>query len=620
MSIFNSLNKKQKYFALFFLIGFLLKYNYSLIYIFNAPSVSGIILRNLICLIFIIYILVPQVKMRKGRIFILILSSLFSTLFLANLWYNRHFGNYLSFADMTVSEGIGSPMVLFRQIMKLWDIIFIIDLIILAISVYKKNITDQVTENLSNLFNNKKRSMAIIIFMVVLLVAQVTFTNLLLGNERPRELYNKSTAAFVNVYGIVPLYFYEFYRSVDAADLNETMVDEALSFKIEDEMDGERLIDKDSNIIVIQLESFDNNLLDYKHNGRELTPFLNQLKDKSLYGNNIYAQHVNGSFDADFSFLTSLYPVNKNYVFRENDMSKYNSVVKVLEEKGYRTMAFHGNNKRFFNRGQALPVLGFDEFYSREDFSNEEKVMNLEESYLGINDYDFFKQSLDHLEDSKEPFFAYMITVTSHTPFDFYPEDQSIEEYSDIKNKFVADYFNSISFLDKSLKMFFEELERRGLIEDTLVVIYGDHEAGVEEKEYQSSSSFEVDKKIQGPEHIPLLIKHPDLETGIIEKTGTVTDIAPTILDIIGAKTKPKEFMGYSLLKGEERPVPFIHESPQILYKGNLFVQDLEGLEELGYLKGTSTEAEISEDDKYNLLAIIEYMKQITWERRLNEK
>jgi phosphoglycerol transferase MdoB-like AlkP superfamily enzyme len=87
------------------------------------------------------------------------------------------------------------------------------------------------------------------------------------------------------------------------------------------------------NIIVIQLESFDQKIINYRHNNRKVAPFLNKLKENSLYFNNIYAQHVNESFDAKFSFLTSLYPRNKNYAFKTNDMSKFNSIVKVLKKE-----------------------------------------------------------------------------------------------------------------------------------------------------------------------------------------------------------------------------------------------------------------------------------------------
>ncbi|OCL28498.1 hypothetical protein U472_01015 [Orenia metallireducens] len=613
------LTKKQKYFIITFLVGFLFKYNYVLLRIFNVPSITGIIFKNIFFILLIGYFLVPLVKVKRGRVSLLVISILFSILCVANLWYNRHFGDYLSFIDVTTSEGVGSPTVLFRHIIKAWDIFFIVDVILLLILIIKDK-GNKGQSSIASLFTmGKMRKRTVVI--VLLLITQIFVTNLLLGNEGPSELYSTSSAAFVNVYGLLPLYFYEFHTSTYAAYLNIVNKEVTLPIELEDKINDKNLIDNKSNIIIIQMESLDEKVIGYKHNNQELTPFLNKLKDKSLYAENFYSQHVNGSFDADFSFLTSMYPINRNYSFKEDDMTKFESIVKVLKKKGYQTMAFHGNDKKFFHRYKAFPSLGFDKFYSREDFSSEDRIMDLKESYLGINDYDFFNQSLHYLEQADKPFFAYMITVSSHTPFTFYPDSELKEEYSDIENPLVHDYFQSVSFLDKSLEMFFDKLEQRGLAENTLFIIYADHEAGIDEKEYSSSEDFVVDRNINQPEHIPLFIKHRDIKAGIIEKTGTTTDIAPTILDIMGIEQKPKEFIGSSLLLGEEESVPFIHELPQVLYKEHIFIKDIKGLERVGYLKDRKEEGvELTEKEKNRILKIIDYMKVIMLKRRVDTK
>ncbi|WP_408956481.1 LTA synthase family protein [Natroniella sp. ANB-PHB2] len=611
MEKFDNLTKTEKYFLITFLIGFLIKYNYLLVYIFNVPSITGVILRNILFFILSGYLLFPVVKLKKGQISLLILVSVFSLLFLANLWYNRYFGNYLSFTDMTRSEGIGSSMVLFRHIINLWDLIFLLDILLLSWLLFQGERSEQIREKL--FFSKRKYNFQTVITVIILLLSsQVFITNLLLENEDPVKLYQRSSAGFVNVYGIVPLYFYEFYESV-TADNSYAAELETPAILLENELDDKALIEEVNNIVVIQVESLDENLINYEHNGREVTPFLNQLKEESLYAKNFYTKHVNGSFDADFSFLTSFYPINSNFVFKGNDMTEFDSLARVFSDKGYQTLAFHGNDKTFFHRHQAYPELGFDKFYSREDFSSADKVMELEEEfYLGINDYDFFKQSLDYLEDADSPFFAYMITVTSHTPFNFYPPDQKIDEYSDIESQLVYDFFQSISFVDKSLQFFFEQLEERGLKEDTLVVIYSDHDAAIDTPEYSSSANFEIDRNIKKPEHIPLLIKHPELEAGTIEQTGTITDLAPTLLDLMGIDKKPEGFIGTSLLKKEEEaPVLFLHELPQVLYKDNLFVKQFNEFEKVGSLKNKGEEdIRLPEAKKDRVLQTINYVRQ----------
>nr|WP_282706875.1 LTA synthase family protein [Natroniella acetigena] len=501
-------------------------------------------------------------------------------------------------------------MVLFRHIINFWDLIFLLDLLLLGWFLSQGENSEQVKEELF-FSKSKYRFQTVIIVISLLLSSQIFITNLLLENESPVKLYQRSSAGFVNVYGIIPLYFYEFYESV-SADNSYVAELETPPFLLEDELDDKALVEEVDNIVVIQVESLDERLIDYEHNGYEVTPFLNQFKDESLYAENFYTKHVNGSFDADFSFLTSFYPTNSNFVFKGNDMTEFDSLARILSDKGYQTLAFHSNDKTFFHRHQAYPELGFDQFYSREDFSSTDKVMEMEEEfYLGINDYDFFKQSLDYLEEADSPFFAYLITVTSHTPFNFYPPDQMIDEYSDIENQLVHDFFQSISFVDKSLQMFLEQLEERGLKEDTLVVIYSDHDATIDTPEYSSSANFEVDRNVKEPEHIPLLIKHPELEAGTIEKTGTITDLAPTLLDLMGVGEKPEGFIGTSLLKEEEAPVLFLHELPQILYKDHLFVKQFNEFEKIGYLKNKREEdVRLPQAKKDEVLQTINYVRQ----------
>ncbi|MFW5998994.1 MAG: LTA synthase family protein [Halanaerobiaceae bacterium] len=609
--MFNKMNKWQKLFSVFFLAGFIIKYNFISYQIFNVPSITGLLLKNLILVLFIIYIILPSIKFSRRRLFVLAGYIIFSFLVIANVWYNRYFGNYLSYSDILMGRGVRPFKVLYRQIFYYGDILLILDIIILVYAHYKA-VTEKMRYRFSNyIFKRKKSTMILII--VLLLFVQIFTTNILLGNHSPGKLYNQSSAGFVNVYGFIPLYIYEFYASFQKQPQTDTSVD--FTPEIEESKEENKIIDEKPNIIVIQIESLDQKIIDYKYQDKEITPFLNNLKEESLYGNNVYSQHVNGSFDAEFSFLTSLYPLNKNYAFKVNDMSSFDSIIEILNDKGYETLAFHGNEENFFARDKAYPELGFDKFYSRKDFSQDKNVMEVEESYLGLNDYDFFQQSLDYLEEAESPFFAFMITVTSHTPFDFYPEDQAEERFMEIEEPLVRDYFQSISFVDESMKMFFEELEKRDLKEDTLFIIYSDHEAEIKKEEYYSGRDFELNKNIKPPENIPFFIVHPEIESGEINKTGTITDISPTLLELLGIENENRQFLGTSLLNEEEAPVLFLHELPQVFYQDQLFVQQSENphnFEKVGHLQGKEEEdTKLTETQEKNIQEKINYVKDL---------
>ena len=553
------------------LTGFLLKYNYFNWYIFHNTSVFTLIIKNIVIILFSILSINFLFKSKKNIVYTFIIYLLFSSFFFANLWYHKYFGNYLSVADMTMGQGIRPFKVLFRQLISWLDLLFILEFPLLIYLIFFNGNFSRETVNIREDRKYRKKVLIILLLIIVLLGVHIFTINNLYAVNGFLELYEHSTPAFVNVYGIIPLYIAE-YISMQTQQREE--VEQLTDKNIigEKELSREYTVDNIKNIIVIQLESFDEKIIGYKHNNQEITPFLNKLKEKSLYFNNIYAQHVNGSFDAEFSFLTSLYPVNKNYVFKSNDMTEFNSLVKVLKDKDYNILAFHGNKDEFFYRDKGYPEMGFDKFYHRKYFSTRNAEIG-ESSYLGINDYDFFDQSIKYLRKAEKPFFAFYITVTSHTPFDFYPEKYKLEELNDIDSTLLRDYFNSVYFTDRSIKNFFARLKEKNLYKDTLFVFYSDHSADINKENYSSESNFTMEANAENPENIPLMIFHPEIKEELITKTGTHTDIAPTILDIMGYREKPEDFLGVSLLKEKENPVLFLHEMPQILYHDNLFLK-----------------------------------------------
>ncbi|MFO7912924.1 MAG: LTA synthase family protein [Desulfotignum sp.] len=603
--------------AVCFLTGFLFKYNYLSVVIYQVPFIAGLVIKNLVLFLFLYLYILPLLENRKYRPLVFGFLLVFTLFCLSNIWYNRYFGNYLSLSDMVMGQGARPVKVIARQLFRVYDILFVLDLVLIFLFVLKDSVSKP-ADKIRPRYNTARKTAAGFA-LVCLLGAQIVVTNYILGNKNPMALFARSTSAFVNVYGIMPLYLFEFYSFYHPY---EHEVPGIAPPSEKDVRIDRKMMKKDTgihNIIVIQVESLDQKIIGHKHNGKEITPFLNRLKKNALYFDNFYAQHVNGSFDAEFSFLTSIYPINKNYGFRINDLFAFTSLVDILNRKGYTTLAFHGNDKKFFHRHKAFFELGFDHFYSREDFSFYDTVMDVKRTNFGINDYDFFLQSTAYLKAADTPFFAFFITVTSHTPYDFYPDDHGGGEFADVKNLFVRDYFRSISFVDKSLEMFFTKLADLDLVDNTLFVLYADHDAGVEGEEYSSKRKFVLHKIVKPPENIPLFIIHPDIKPGVVSKEATQTDLAPTILGMLGEKEKPEEFFGNSLLQKENAPVIFVHETPQILYEGQLFALMPMGIEKIGYVKKQGEKQTTLPMDK-ELADTIAYIQAITLDRRTDSQ
>jgi phosphoglycerol transferase MdoB-like AlkP superfamily enzyme len=618
------LRKRDKLFFILLVLGFLIKYNYFNWYIFNVPSLSILFLKNAIILIAFILISGLILKNKQRKILTLIFYLFFSLLFIANLYYNRYFGNYLSLTDMMMGQAVRPFRVLVRQLINWWpDLFLVFDIPILVYLTYQAKSETPALK--SSEFSRKsllKNNFILVLIIIILFFSQLVYSYSLFPADNFMELFNHSTPAFVNVYGIMPLYLAEYQQLQDKSKRakeakNQVLDVELRKVETEKELSDQENIENVKNVIVIQLESMDAKLIDYQYNGREVTPFLNQLKDKSKYFSDIYAHHINGSLDAEFSFFTSLYPINRNYAFKTNDMREFNTIVNVLRQDNYNTYAFHGNKEGFFYRDKGYLEMGFDRFYSRDDFSAAEGVVG-EDTYLGLNDYDLFDQSIEYLKEVKEPFFSIFITVSSHTPFNFYPKEYAVEEFSEVESTLVRDYFNSMYFVDRSLKMFFEKIKASSLMEDTLFVIYSDHVADINKEEYKSGDNFASNRNLKEPEHIPLFIYHQDIEAEVIEKSGSHTDIAPTILDIMGYQQKPEGFLGVSLLKDIENPLLFLHEIPQIIYKDQLFIRVPAGPEEeinfekISYKKSTGDlDVELPASEKERLNNTINYMQEV---------
>ena len=597
------------------LIGFLIKYNFLNWYIFQTFSIFTLIIKNLVVILFTLVIANLLMKNKKRIYITFLFYLLFTVFFFVNLWYNKYFGNYLSLADITMGQGIRPLKVLFRQLIGWIDLFFIFEIPVLVYLIFFNGNFKVGQISFSKDRNYRRQVLLILFLIIVMLGVNIFYMSSIYAVNGFLGLYEHSTPAFVSVYGIFPLYIAEYFSMTRREpERVEKITDQDIAG--EKDLSKKQNIEDIKNIIVVQLESFDEKIIDYQHNGQEVSPFLNKLKQNSIYFNDIYAQHINGSFDAEFSFLTSLYPINKNYAFKTNDMKEFNSIVRVLKKRDYNFLAFHGNKGEFFYRDKGYPEMGFNKFYHREDFTTENAEI-AEESYLGINDYDFLEQSVSYLEREEKPFFAFYITVTSHTPFDFYPEEYRVEEFKDLKPAIVRDYFNSVYFTDQSLKNFFRSLKEKGLYKDTLFVFYSDHTSDIRKENYSSGGDFTIEANVKEPENIPLMIFHPEIKAEVISKTGSHTDIAPTILDIIGFQEKPEDFLGVSLLKEKNNPVLFLHEMPQILYNDSLFLRmPLEAEEEtefrkIAYKDQQVREASLPESEKERILNLINYVQDI---------
>ncbi|MGM0851329.1 MAG: LTA synthase family protein [Bacillota bacterium] len=312
------------------------------------------------------------------------------------------------------------------------------------------------------------------------------------------------------------------------------------------------------NIVLISMESTQNFVINQKVNGEEITPFLNSLIKDSFYFNKIYDQTAQGkTSDSEFMIDTGLYPLASGSAFVRKPDNRYKSMPYILKKKeDYYAAVFHGNDRTFWNREIMYESLGYDRYFSKRDFNvTEENSVN-----YGLKDIPFFQQSISYLEKLPQPFYTRFITLTNHFPFLLEEEDKLIPEAStneDVVNRYVT----TVRYEDEAIKSLFERLKKNGMYKNTIFVLYGDH-YGISEK--YENGVFELLGQEDTPvnhvklQQVPLIIHVPGENGKTIETIGGEIDIRPTILHLLGIKTKNNLSFGHNLFtRKEDHPVIF---------------------------------------------------------------
>ena len=297
---------------------------------------------------------------------------------------------------------------------------------------------------------------------------------------------------------------------------------------------------KGTNLIVIQVEALQNFLFQKKYRGVEVVPNLKKFaEDKnSFYFDNMFQIIGRGNTsDAEFATLTSLYPPRKAPVYMDFPDRDYYSLPKAFKDIGYTTMIFHGNEKHYYNRNEMYPRLGFDKFFGKEDFKFDEE----NKIGFGINDEDFLSQTFDYIieEEQKGPVCAFIITLSSHTPFNLPDKFNSKIAGNEATDTMVGRYLNAINYADKALGMFFEKMEASGLMDRSTVVLYGDHFAISAANTVDASDMANLLDYVYGYSYddmmnIPLVIRNKNFEHKVFQNTCSQMDILPTLLNLYG--------------------------------------------------------------------------------------
>lgn len=284
------------------------------------------------------------------------------------------------------------------------------------------------------------------------------------------------------------------------------------------------------HVVVIFMESYASWILKYEGEGFnvEMANGLRGLKSRSLSFDRHFPPAggtIKNIAAANLSIPTArdFYP---SIVYhREGYKAFPGRLPVVMKSLGYQPRFFYGGVVAWHRLYQFLPAIGYDAVFAEHSFPE------LPHHENGLYDDGLFSAVADDLSKAGRRTFTFVMTLSNHPPYDVPETAKSppIEVPASLKDRMLDSpetfmrRLYAFRYADRALERFVDELERRGLARDTLLVVTGDH-AFASGVGYSGADAWRI-------EEIPLLFYGP----GILkpEYVGTSRSPFTTHLDLM---------------------------------------------------------------------------------------
>ena len=297
---------------------------------------------------------------------------------------------------------------------------------------------------------------------------------------------------------------------------------------------------ENKNIIILQLESIQEFVVDAKINGKEITPNLNKFLKENITFSNMHMQSYSSTADSEYSTVTSTYPMENGMSYSRYYTNTYDDIFKLFNKKDYYTSYMHGNVATFWNRGNVYSRMDLDKMIFIDEFDDvSEKISGY------LSDELFYKQAVQKLKQQTTPYMSFLVAASSHTPFTLEgivnKEDKVKIDVGEYKHTHFGDYLEAVNYADYAFGLLIDELKKEGIYEDTAILIFGDHNGfSMYEEEWidflkkEKPNLTDVDIKLKFTRML-CGMKIPGVQKGFeIEKVVNKLDIKPTFAYLCG--------------------------------------------------------------------------------------
>ena len=307
---------------------------------------------------------------------------------------------------------------------------------------------------------------------------------------------------------------------------------------------------KNNNLILIMIEAFDMSLIN-----ESLTPTLYKMANQGWYFDNFYTPKYSCTTgESEYIALTSIVPIPTVCVpnaYVKNDYST--SIFSLFNQSGYYSSSYHNWTDQFYNRTALHQKMGSTKFYSHDD-------LNIKMIGGWPSDINLMEEAAP-LFINQDKFFSFIITSSTHFPYDFYGGVVA-KNWAKVKNLDYPDkmkvYLAKAVELDNALFTLINSLKEKGILDDTVIALFGDHHPLNMPLSYLADASVGIDRYLDfNMDRLPFIIYNSKMTPTKISKTGSTFDILPTLANLFDLNYDPRYYAGKDLFSNEETTVIF---------------------------------------------------------------
>jgi len=302
---------------------------------------------------------------------------------------------------------------------------------------------------------------------------------------------------------------------------------------------------KDKNVIIIMMESV--GMLGINE---EYFPTLYKLWNEGISFTNFYSPRNScPTGNNEMTAMIGLYTINNSCTANAYRKNLYpQAIFNKFREQGYNATSYHDYIDYYYYRSDMHLNSGSEVYYNATDLG-----------ILGVDnknwpsDVELFEKGLPKFIN-QDKFMTFMTTVTGHSPYHLDSEfgNKNMELFNDLNiTTSMKRYYSKLYELDLGLKYLLDELTRTNKLDDTVIILFGDHQPyslGVKQQVDILGEDVETNKNI---EKTPLIIYNSQIKKEVITKYTSVIDILPTVLNLFDLNYDPRYYVGEDMFNNE---------------------------------------------------------------------